>query len=108
MSGHLHAPSDLPLGKELPVPTGQEAGWAPDRGAVAKRKILASPRTDIRITVVVIHFNDSATPTLLLLLLLSLLLLSALIFLLLLITFTVFSQNCIIIYWYCFSLLTLF
>jgi hypothetical protein len=28
MSSQLHAPTALPPGKEHPVPTGQEAGWA--------------------------------------------------------------------------------
>jgi len=27
--GQFHGPADLPHGKEPPVPTGQEAGWAP-------------------------------------------------------------------------------
>jgi hypothetical protein len=30
MSGQLHAPAALPLGKEPLVPIGQEAGWAPE------------------------------------------------------------------------------
>jgi len=28
VSGQLHAPAALPLGKEPPVPIRQEAGWA--------------------------------------------------------------------------------
>jgi hypothetical protein len=30
VSGQLHAPAALPPGKETLVPTGQEAGWAPE------------------------------------------------------------------------------
>jgi hypothetical protein len=30
VSGQLHVPAALPLGKEPTVPTGQEAGWAPE------------------------------------------------------------------------------
>jgi hypothetical protein len=30
VSGQLHTPADLPPGKEPPVPTGQEVGWAPE------------------------------------------------------------------------------
>jgi hypothetical protein len=30
MSGHLHALAALSLGKEPPVPIGQEAEWAPE------------------------------------------------------------------------------
>jgi hypothetical protein len=30
VSGQLHAPAALPPGKEAMVPTGQEAGWAPE------------------------------------------------------------------------------
>jgi hypothetical protein len=30
MSGQLHAPVALPPGKEPPVPTGEETGWAPE------------------------------------------------------------------------------
>jgi hypothetical protein len=30
VSGELHAPVALPMEKELPVPIGQEAGWAPE------------------------------------------------------------------------------
>jgi hypothetical protein len=29
VSGQLHGPTALPTGKQLPVPTGYEAGWAP-------------------------------------------------------------------------------
>jgi hypothetical protein len=29
ISGQLHAQAALSAGKEPPVPTGQEAGWAP-------------------------------------------------------------------------------
>jgi hypothetical protein len=29
MSGQLHVPVAFPTGKQPPVPTGQEAGWAP-------------------------------------------------------------------------------
>jgi len=29
VSDQLHAPATLPPGKELPVPIGQEGGWAP-------------------------------------------------------------------------------
>jgi hypothetical protein len=28
MSGQFHTPAALPPGKELPIPTGYEAGWA--------------------------------------------------------------------------------
>jgi hypothetical protein len=30
VSGQFHAPAALPPGKELPVPIGKEAGWAPE------------------------------------------------------------------------------
>jgi hypothetical protein len=30
VSGQLHVPDALPLGKEPLVPIGQEAGWAPE------------------------------------------------------------------------------
>jgi hypothetical protein len=30
VSGQLHAPDALPLGKELPLPIGSQAGWAPE------------------------------------------------------------------------------
>jgi hypothetical protein len=30
VSGQLHGPAALTTGKELPVPIGQEAGWAPE------------------------------------------------------------------------------
>jgi len=30
VSGQLHDAAALPPGKEPPVPTGQEAGWAPE------------------------------------------------------------------------------
>jgi hypothetical protein len=30
VSAQLHAPADLPLGKEPQVPIGYEAGWAPE------------------------------------------------------------------------------
>jgi len=30
VSGQLHAPAALPTGKESLVPTGYEAGWAPE------------------------------------------------------------------------------
>jgi len=30
VSGKLHAPAALPLGKELPVPIGYEGGWVPE------------------------------------------------------------------------------
>jgi len=41
VSGQLHTLATLFPGKELLVPLGQEAGWAPRTGmnAVAKRKI---------------------------------------------------------------------
>jgi hypothetical protein len=29
--GQLHGPATLTLGKELPVPSGLKAGWAPER-----------------------------------------------------------------------------
>jgi hypothetical protein len=63
ISGHLHAPSDLPRGKEIPALTEEEAGWAPDKKAVAKRKILASTENRHPVSSVVSHFNDSATPS---------------------------------------------
>jgi hypothetical protein len=47
VSGQLHAPDDLPPGKETPVHIGYEAGWAPRAvlDAVVKRKI-PSPRRE--------------------------------------------------------------
>jgi hypothetical protein len=54
VSGQLHAPAALPPGKELLVPIGKEAGWAPRAvlDAVVRRKILSfcresNPRTPI-------------------------------------------------------------
>jgi hypothetical protein len=45
VSGQIHAPPALPPGKELSVPIGQGAIWAPGPGldAVAKRKVLSLP-----------------------------------------------------------------
>jgi len=39
VSGQLHAPAAVPPGKEPLVPTGKQAGWAPEpagRGGVEK------------------------------------------------------------------------
>jgi hypothetical protein len=30
VSGQLHTPTALPLGKESPLPIGREAGWTPE------------------------------------------------------------------------------
>jgi hypothetical protein len=38
VSGQLHAPATLSLGKKLQVPIRQDAGWAPDVDGVVKRK----------------------------------------------------------------------
>jgi hypothetical protein len=44
VSGQVHAPAALPKRKELPVPIGYEAGWAPE--PVWKRKNLALPEVE--------------------------------------------------------------
>jgi len=38
VSGQLHALATLLLGKELPVPIGQEAGWAPELGWTRRQR----------------------------------------------------------------------
>jgi hypothetical protein len=42
VSGQLHAPAILPLGKEPPALIGEEAGWVPESGLdyVEKGKIV--------------------------------------------------------------------
>jgi hypothetical protein len=50
VSGQLHAPAALPLGKEPPVSIGQEAGWVSKAGLddMEKRKFLALPGPKLR------------------------------------------------------------
>jgi hypothetical protein len=44
VNGQLHAPAALTPGKELPVPIGEEAGWAPQSvwGYITCRKLKTS------------------------------------------------------------------
>jgi hypothetical protein len=45
VSGQLHDPAALPLGKEPPVPIGQAAGWPQSRpGSYGEEKTLVATR----------------------------------------------------------------
>jgi hypothetical protein len=48
MSTQLHAPATLPFGKKTPVPTKQEACWAPDQVSAFtnEENLLALPQTE--------------------------------------------------------------
>jgi hypothetical protein len=65
VSGHLHAPTDLPSGKKPPVPTGQEAGWAP--GSVwmlcRREKSCTAGNLTRNVQPVAGHYTDSTIPT---------------------------------------------
>jgi hypothetical protein len=47
VSGQLHAPAALPLGKKLAVPTGQETGWAPEQFWTTWRGENSCPYRDL-------------------------------------------------------------
>jgi hypothetical protein len=48
VSGQLHTPAALPPGKEPPVPTGQEAGWAPEPVWKTWRNVLTLSGLELR------------------------------------------------------------
>jgi hypothetical protein len=41
VSGNLYAPNTLALGKQLPVPTEQQGGWAPEPVLTLWRKVFS-------------------------------------------------------------------
>jgi hypothetical protein len=46
VSGQLHAPAALPPGKESPVPSGEEAGWATELVWITLRREKSGPYRD--------------------------------------------------------------
>jgi hypothetical protein len=52
----------LPPGKELPVPIGQEAGWAPEPVWTQRLEETFSAPVGDQTPVVVSHYTDWATP----------------------------------------------